>query len=106
PNPLFEGDTLYADSEVLDTRESRSRSGWGIGKVRQRGFKPDATVVLVMTRSFMAPTRAAAARRDPPSPRDCDGLFERSRSRAHPGRRAEARRRLRGRLLAGDRARG
>ena len=27
PNPLFEGDTLYADSEVLDTRESRSRSG-------------------------------------------------------------------------------
>jgi len=70
PNPLFEGDTLYADSEVLDTRESRSRSGWGIVKVRQRGFKPDGTVVLVMTRSFMVPTRAAAARRDPPSPRD------------------------------------
>jgi itaconyl-CoA hydratase len=69
PNPLFEGDTLYADSEVLDTRESKSRRGWGIVKVRQRGFKPDGTVVLVMVRSFMVPTRAAAPRRDPPSPR-------------------------------------
>jgi acyl dehydratase len=70
PNPLFEGDTLYADSEVLDARESRSRRGWGIVKVRQRGFKPDGTVVLVMTRSFMVPTRAAAPRREPPPPRD------------------------------------
>ena len=69
PNPLFEGDTLYADSEVLDTRESKSRKGWGIVKVRQRGFKPDGTVVLVMIRSFMVPTRAAASRREPPSPR-------------------------------------
>lgn len=70
PNPLFEGDTLYADSEVLDTRESRSRRGWGIVKVRQRGFKPDGTVVLVMTRSFMVPTRAAAPRREAPPPPD------------------------------------
>ena len=68
PNPLFEGDTLYADTEVLETRESKSRKGWGIVKVRQRGFKPDGTVVLVMIRSFMAPTRAAALRRDLPSP--------------------------------------
>ena len=70
PNPLFEGDTLYADTEVLDIRESRSRRGWGIVKVRQRGFKPDGIVVLVMIRSFMVPTRAAAPRRDPPSPKD------------------------------------
>jgi itaconyl-CoA hydratase len=70
PNPLFEGETLYADSEVLETRESRSRRGWGIVKVRQRGFKPDGTVVLVMIRSFMVPTRAAAPSREPPSPRD------------------------------------
>ena len=27
PNPLFEGDTLYADTEVLEIRESRSRAG-------------------------------------------------------------------------------
>jgi acyl dehydratase len=71
PNPLFEGDTLYADSEVLDVRLSRSRPGWGIVKVRQRGIKQDGTIVLVMTRSFMVPARAAAATRDgPPTPRD------------------------------------
>ena len=71
PNPLFEGDTLYADSEVLDVRESRSRPGWGIVKVRQRGIKQDGAVVLVMTRSFMVPTRAAAPERArPPTPRD------------------------------------
>jgi hypothetical protein len=38
--------------------------------VRQRGFKPDGTVVLVMIRSFMVPTRAAFSRREPPSPRE------------------------------------
>jgi len=70
PNPLFEGDTLYADSEVLGTRESRSRPGWGIVTVRQRGFTPDGRVVLVMTRTFMVPSRAAAPRREQPSPRD------------------------------------
>ena len=64
PNPLFEGDTLYADTEVLDVRESRSRPGWGIVKVRQRGIKQDGTVVLVMTRNFMVPTRAAAPQRE------------------------------------------
>ncbi|MDP9282197.1 MAG: MaoC family dehydratase [Chloroflexota bacterium] len=63
PNPLFAGDTLYADSEVLETRASGSRPGWGVIKVRQRGIKQDGTVVLVMTRSFMVPSRAAAPAR-------------------------------------------
>jgi acyl dehydratase len=70
PNPLFEGDTLYADTEVLETRESRSRRGWGIVKVRQRGFKEDGTVVVVMTRTFMVPTREAAPRLEWPTPLD------------------------------------
>jgi itaconyl-CoA hydratase len=70
PSPLFEGETLYADSEVLEVRESRSRPGWGIVKVRQRGIKQDGTVVLEMIRSFMLPTRAAAPQRDHfPTPR-------------------------------------
>jgi itaconyl-CoA hydratase len=63
PNPLFNGDTLYADSEVLEVRESRSRRGWGIVKFRQRGIKQDGTIVLVMTRSVMVPTRETAPRR-------------------------------------------
>ncbi|HVR88477.1 MAG TPA: MaoC family dehydratase [Candidatus Limnocylindria bacterium] len=64
PSPLFAGDTLYAESEVLEARTSRSRPGWGIVKVRQRGIKQDGTVVLVMTRSFMVPSRAVALARD------------------------------------------
>ena len=68
--PLFAGDTLYAESEVLEARASRSRPGWGVVKLRQRGIKQDGTVVLVMTRSVMVPTRAAAPARDHfPEPR-------------------------------------
>ncbi len=70
PHPLFAGDTLYAESEVLEARASRSRPGWGIVKVRQRGITQDGTVVIVMTRSFMVPTRETGARRAPfPEPR-------------------------------------
>jgi len=65
PAPLFEGDTLYADTEVLEVRESRSRPGWGIVKVRQRGIKQDGTIVLVMIRSFMLPTQATAPTVEP-----------------------------------------
>lgn len=41
-------------------RESRSRPGWGIVKVKQRGITQDGTVVLVMARSFMVPKRDSA----------------------------------------------
>jgi len=62
---------VYADSEVLEVRETRSRHGWGIVKVRQRGIKHDGTVVLVMTRTFMVPARANAPERAHfPTPRD------------------------------------
>jgi itaconyl-CoA hydratase len=63
PNPFFEGETLYADSEVLEVRESRSRPGWGVVKVCQRGIKQDGTIVLEMRRSFMTPTRSSAPQR-------------------------------------------
>ena len=58
--PLFEGDTLYADTEVLEARESKSRPGWGIVTLKQRGFIQDGTIVLVMTRVVMVPKRATA----------------------------------------------
>ena len=63
PNPLFEGETIYADTTVLGARASKSRAGWGIVKVRQRGIKQDGTIVLVMERTFMVPSRAAATQR-------------------------------------------
>ena len=67
-HPLFEGDTLYADSEVLEARESKSRPGWGIVTFKQRGFIQDGTVVLVMTRVVMVPKRATAGGATFPEP--------------------------------------
>ena len=60
PNPLFEGDTLYSESEVVDKRESRSKPQWGIVKFRTRGIKQDGTVVIDYTRSVMVWKRAHA----------------------------------------------
>ncbi len=66
PHPVFEGDTIYARSEVLETRESKSRSNVGIVKVKTTGLNQDQVVVLEFTRTFMVYKRghvpAAASR--------------------------------------------
>ena len=53
PNPVYPGDTLYAETEVLETRESKSRPGQGIVKVCTRGINQDAKVVIDYARSVM-----------------------------------------------------
>jgi acyl dehydratase len=53
PNPVFHGDTLYAETEVLDKRESASRPDRGIVRLKQTGRKPDGTVVLELERTVM-----------------------------------------------------
>jgi acyl dehydratase len=53
PHPVFEGDTIYASSEVLETRESKSRPQVGIVRVKTTGFNQDRTVVLEFKRTFM-----------------------------------------------------
>jgi itaconyl-CoA hydratase len=53
PNPLFEGDTVYAKSEVLETRESKSRPNVGIVRVRTTGTNQHGTPVIEFTRTFM-----------------------------------------------------
>ncbi|WP_428821035.1 MaoC family dehydratase [Microbulbifer sp. MCCC 1A16149] len=51
--PLFVGDTLYAESEVLDKRESKSRPNQGIVTVRTRGTKQDGTEVCSFLRKVL-----------------------------------------------------
>ena len=58
PAPVFNGDTIYAESEVLEARESRSRPEVGLVKVRTRGYKQDGTVVITFTRTVMIYKRA------------------------------------------------
>jgi len=53
PNPLFEGDTVYSRSEVLEKRESKSRPNVGIVKVKTIGFKQDGLIVIEFFRTFM-----------------------------------------------------
>jgi itaconyl-CoA hydratase len=53
PNPLYEGDTLYSESEVLEKRESKSRPRMGIVRFRTRGVNQDGLIVLEYTRSVM-----------------------------------------------------
>lgn len=58
PAPVFEGDTIYAQSEVLETRGSRSRPHQGIVRVRTEGFNQDGTVVITFVRTIMVTRRA------------------------------------------------
>lgn len=60
PNPLYPGDTLYTDSEVLEVRESRSRPDQGVVTVRTRGYDQDGHVVIDFKRTVMVWKRAAA----------------------------------------------
>ncbi len=53
PNPVFHGDTLYAETEVLEKRESKSRGDVGIVCFRTIGRKQDGTVVIELERTAM-----------------------------------------------------
>ena len=55
--PVFAGDTIYAESEVLEVRESKSRPTQGIIKVRTTGKKSDGTPFMSFERSILVPRR-------------------------------------------------
>ena len=68
PHPVFEGDTIYAKSEVLEVRESRSRPKVGLVRVKTTGMNQDGTTVIEFNRTFMiwkrghVPPRSASRR--------------------------------------------
>ena len=71
PNPVFEGDTIYSRSEVLEKRESRSRPNVGIVRFKTTGITQDGTVVIEFIRTVMVYKRGqvpAARRNRPPQP--------------------------------------
>ena len=53
PNPVFHGDTLYVETEVLEKRESSSKPDRGIVRLKHIGKKQDGTVVVEIERSVM-----------------------------------------------------
>jgi acyl dehydratase len=60
PNPVFVGDTLWAESEILQTRASRSNASVGIVSLRTRGINQRGETAIEYRRSFMAYRRGAA----------------------------------------------
>jgi itaconyl-CoA hydratase len=53
PAPLFEGDTIYAQTEVLSMRESKSRPKMGLVEIKTTGFKQDGSVVMEFKRTIL-----------------------------------------------------
>jgi acyl dehydratase len=71
--PMFHGDTLFVESEVLDKRESDSRDHVGIVETELRGYNQDGEQVLSLKRTPMVLKREAAdpsAARPPGWPAD------------------------------------
>ena len=61
PAPVFNGDTLYAESKVLEKRESKSRPAQGIVGVATRAWRQDGTTVMTFNRTVLVPKRTAIA---------------------------------------------
>ena len=55
--PVFQGDTIYAESEVLETRESRSRPDRGIVYIESRAVNQRGEKVLTLRRRFLVPKK-------------------------------------------------
>jgi acyl dehydratase len=53
--PVFAGDTIYAESEVISKRESKSRPTQGIVSVKTTGRKADGTVFMSFERTILVP---------------------------------------------------
>lgn len=53
PNPVFEGDTLYARSEVLEKRESKSRPNVGLVRIKTIGFNQAGVSVIEYIRAML-----------------------------------------------------
>ena len=61
PAPVFAGDTIHAESTILDKRESKSDSSRGIVWFEHRGYNQDDTLVCLLKRTGMAMRRPADA---------------------------------------------
>src|SRR5947209_7735137 len=66
--PMFHGDTLYAETKVLDKRESSSKPDRGVVTVETRGYNQDGVEVLSFRRKVMVPRRGTVEELQPGRP--------------------------------------
>jgi itaconyl-CoA hydratase len=93
-SPVYEGDTIYSQSEVISVRESKSRSNAGIVVVETVGFNQDGVIVISFRRTVMVyrqghgPSRSEVKPHwDKPSPRPPEALQAVAPSPASPATR-------------------
>jgi itaconyl-CoA hydratase len=67
PAPVFEGDTIYAQSEILNCRESKSRPNMGLVEFKTTGFNQNGTVVMDFRRTILVYKRGHAPERPIPN---------------------------------------
>jgi len=60
PHPVFEGDTIYSQSEVIAKRESGSRPNVGIVTVKTTGYNQNGKIVITFKRTIMVYKRGHA----------------------------------------------
>lgn len=63
-NPVYIGDTLYAESKVLEIRDSNSRPDFGVLTMKTRGLNQDGIEVLSWVRTVMIPKRSSGIGQD------------------------------------------
>ncbi len=68
PAPVFHGDTIYAETEVLEIVPSKSKSDRGIVKVRTIAYNQDGQIVCEFVRKVMIPTRSSRGSDQPARP--------------------------------------
>ena len=68
PAPVFEGDTIYAQTEILSKRESQSRPHQGLVEIRTVGFNQHGTIILSYRRTILVYKRGFAPRIPQPKP--------------------------------------
>ena len=55
--PVFQGDTIYGESEILEVRESRSRPDRGIVYMESRALNQHGEKVVTLRRRFLVAKR-------------------------------------------------
>ena len=61
PAPVFHGDTLYCESEVLEKRESKTKADRGTVRVQTRVLDQDGVLVAEFKRLVLVPRRQPGA---------------------------------------------
>lgn len=68
PAPVFHGDTIYAETEVLEVTPSKSKPDRGIVRVRTIAYNQEGVVVCEFVRRVMIPTRESMGAEQPGRP--------------------------------------